>query len=567
MAAIDRVSTARYRCTAVNADCSVETLHQTFELIRTIVGRVAKVTPDITKAPDLEITLLELDKFSRKASKSYRTRLSDDLLSELSDMLTPFNLEIEDDEDIQYVKSVATHQPAGTWPDPIRLSDPSQSSRGSSSATSTAKPASKPKNAFEEMMRRAGGSVTPSSSPASFKAKTSTQQSSSSRPPSEVVEVEDDDFDDGFLDDISAADLDNLEQGAKGSASAPPKPKMATPAWKAPPRPTAGQQALKFLPKMTSSSTAAGQKLNINVTPRAVPKPASTSSFKSQFMKDARMQHRNAHLQRDRNIGGITPKTPAASGLGSGLGAYQGPRKPVEPIDSGSSASDSSDDERQAVRALAAKQKSPKKIARAPQPERRRMQVLGGDMSDLLRQREDKRAAQHNLKMRLKPDLNGLYRYVLACDPDHTGQQPPHPPQYAREIGAMGQVPTTFGDCTQYRRTVLPLFLQELWMQCLKDTSSAGYLPVEVASRAYEDDFLDMEITVLGNMPNDFRVNETDVVVLRCLGTKVKAVLAKVQGFRRKFGKDGAIKLRILSSCDQRELGVKSRWHLQKHVS
>jgi senataxin len=544
----------------------VETLHQTYELIRTIVGRLAKVTPDIKKSPDLEITLLELDKFSRKASKSYRTRLSDDLLSELSDMLTPFNLDIEDDEDIQYVKSVATAQPAGTWDDPAPLS--AQPSRGSTAIAGAAKPAVKPKNAFEEMMRRAGGSVTPSSSPASIKARSSAQQStSSSKQQPEVVEVDDDDFDDGFLDDISAADLDTLEQGAKSSASTPAKPKTATPAWKVPPRPPAGQQALKFLPKMTSSSTAAGQKLNINVTPRAPPKPAATTSFKSQFMKDARLQHRQAHLQRDRNIGGITPKTPAASGLGTGLGAYQGPRKPVKPLDSGSSASESSDEERQGVRALAARQKSPKKVVRAPQPERRRMQVLGGDMSELLRQREDKRAAQHNLKMRLKPDLNGLYRYVLAWDPDHTGQQPPHPPQYAREIGALGQVPTTFGDCTQYRKVMLPLFLQELWMQCLKDTSNAGYLPVEVASRAYEDDFLDMEITVLGNMPNDFRVNETDVVVLRCLGTNTKAVLAKVQGFRRKFGKDGAIKLRILSSCDQRELGVKSRWHLQKHVS
>lgn len=522
----------------------------------------------MTQAPQLEATLLELDKFSRKASKSYRTRLSDDLLSELSDMLTPFNLEIGD-EDIQYVKSVEPASGPASRVDSVPASSRIAVSTPAPPSTTAVKP---PKNAFEEMMRRAGASspapggsspIPPKSRPAASQA----VPTGSKGQPHEVVEVDDDDdFDDGFFDDISAADLEQLEKTAKTPGSkllgttkltygtAPARPKPGT------------QPRLTFptRPGSTSSSvSASGQRLNINVVPKAPPKPTGTG-FKSQLMRDARMAHRAAHFQRDRNIGGITPKVPAASGLGTGLGAYQGPRRPVQPVDSGSSASDSSDDDKQGVNALAARQNAPKKIARIVQPivERRPIKMIGTDMSDVIRQREDRRAAQHALKMRLKPDLNGLYRYVLAWNPDHTGQAPPHPPQHVLEIGPLGQVPTVFPDTDRYRKVMLPLFLQELWMQCLKETSTA-FIPIEIASRAYEDQFLDMEVTIQGNVPHDFHVNETDIVLLKQPGAR--SVLAKVQGFKRKF-KDTAMKVRILNMMDQNVMGVKSKWQLQKHV-
>ena len=545
-------------------------MHQTFELVRTIVERIAKVTPDVTQAPQLEATLLELDKFSRKASKSYRTRLSDDLLSELSDMLTPFNLDIADDE-IEYVKSVE----AATATPSSRSMPPVSSSRAAVSAPATTPvPTPKaPKNAFEEMMRRAGASSpAPGGSspiPAAEPKPTSQAQANRSRSqPSEVVEIDDDDdeFGDDFFAEISAADLERLEKTAKApgsKSSVTSRPSSGTAA--ARPKPAAAPRLNFFSrPGSTSASTSAsGQRLSINVLPKAPPKPINTG-FKSQLMKDARLAHRAAHFQRDRNIGGITSKVPAASGLGTGLGAYQGPRRPVEPVDSGSSASDSSDDDKQGVNALAARQNAPKKIARITQPlvERRPIKILGNDMSEMIRQREDKRAAQHALKMRLKPDLNGLYRYVLAWNPEHTGQAPPHPPQYILEIGQMGQVPTVFPDTDRYRKVMLPLFLQELWMQCLKDTST-GFLPVEIASRAYEDQFLDMELNIQGNVPHDFHANETDVVVLKQPGAR--SVLAKVQGFKRKF-KDTAMKVRILNFMDQNVMGVKTKWQLQKHV-
>ncbi len=87
---------------------------------------------------------------------------------------------------------------------------------------------------------------------------------------------------------------------------------------------------------------------------------------------------------------------------------------------------------------------------------------------------------------------------------------------------------------------------------------------VEISTRTYEDDFLDMELTVQGNIPMDFYVNETDVVILR--KDNVRPVFAKVQGFRKRF-KVTALKIRILAAMDQKELAGRSKWQLHKHLS
>ena len=502
--------------------------------------RIAKTNPDVSKQPELELTLYELDKFSRKASRSYKTRLSDDLLSEISEMLEPFNLDTG--EEIQFIKST----PAEVVPPPaVQLgSSPVQS-------TSSSKPPIKPKNAFEEMMRRAGGPATSTTG----KVPTTLSTSVKPKPASvDVVEIDDDDeFDDGFLDNFSAAELDKLEsKSAHGTSTKTINADVR--------RTASGQPSLKFPLRPVPSATKS-DKLNIDLVRRPSPKP---SGFKSNFMRELQREHRAdraAQFQRDRIIGGVVPKLPPASGLGTGLGVYQGPRRTVQPVDSGSSASESSDDEnRPAPKAEA------KKIVKITQPvvERRPIKVLGNDMSDMIRQRDERRARQHAQKMRLKPDLNGLYRFVLSWNPDHTGQTPPHHPSLAKDLGQMGMVPTTFLDADRYRRVMLPLFLQELWMQCLKDDVRSPPLVIEISSRAYEDDFLDMELTVQGQLPEGWYANESDIILLK---TPVRGFLAKVQGFKKKF-KDTAIKVRILSLVDDPKLlAVKSKVQLQKHVS
>lgn len=535
-------------------DESLETLHQTFELIKTVVGRIAKTNPDVSKQPELEVTLLELEKFSRKASRSYRTRLSDDLLSEISELLEPFNLETREDE-VQYVKSAAIEPTSSTAP-----SRPSSSTQPSQVST---KPVSKPKNAFEEMMRRAG--ATPPTASSSKTKVTSSPAPSVKSDPVDVTQIDDDDeFDDGFFDTISATDLDNLEKNVKPSSSGSSAARSF--AALAPRRPPPGQAQLRFPTQGSSSSSSAGSKLNIDLVRRPPPKP---TSFRSDFMRELHREHRAdraAQFKRDRIIGGVVPRVPPASGLGSGLGVYQGPRRTVQPVDSGSSASESSDDDSRGAAAIVARQKEAKKIARIAPPvsERRPIKIIGDDLSDAMRQREDRRARQHALKMRLKPDLNGLYRFVLSWNPSHTGPTPPHHPSLVKDLAQMIMVPTVFPDCDRYRKVMLPLFLQELWMQCLKDESRSPPLQIEISSRAYEDDFLDMELTVQGPVPSDFYVNDSDIVLLKNDG---RSVLAKVQGFRRKF-KDTAMKVRILTLVDDsRSMAVKTKWYLQKHVS
>jgi senataxin len=370
---------------------------------------------------------------------------------------------------------------------------------------------------------------------------------------SKAAPIDVDDFDDDFLDNFSAKDLDIIEKRAKMSTALPKglAPPVRPPPAKPRPPPT--------------------EKLKINVVPRShappPPRPRAAGP-QSKFMKDLRKEMRQENIERRRVIGGVVPRLPAASGLGTGLGAYQ-PRpvqRVVKPVESsGSSASEDSDDDK-GLGALIKKQKSPLKAARTvPALERRPIKVLGTAMADVIRQREDRRAQQLATKQRLKPDLSPLYRYVLGWDPGFTGPLAPHPPRHAAELSAPGPVPSTFATPEHYEKVMLPLFLQELWAQCQKEQTMVPLLTVEITGRNYEDDFLDMEIGLQAPFPPKYNLNETDMVILRQPGNP-KHVFAKVQGIRRKF-KDTAMKLRILNMYDQKALANRSKWQLQKHVS
>nr|XP_019012419.1 senataxin [Kwoniella pini CBS 10737]OCF51200.1 senataxin [Kwoniella pini CBS 10737] len=487
----------------------VETLFQTHQLIKTILDRISRSVPDLSKNPVLERTLQEIDKFCRKSSKSYTSRLTDDRLSELSELLIGFNL--TDQDEIQFVKQVSgtsTHEPERIKSKPTV------------------------RNAFEEMMKASG--KTP---PAKEKAKPS-------GPPPKVIDV--DDFDDDFLDNLSSTDLDIIEKRAKITA------KDGKPTTAVKPR-LPGQLSTSARPQIPSN------KIHVDLTHRAVPK--TTSAFTSKFMREMKSQH---NQERKREIGGIVPKLPAPSALGSGLGVYTGPRaKTVQPVDSGSSASESSDDEKGAMSNLVAKQKP---LPQIKPVEKRSIKIIGSDTSDMLRRNEEKRAKAHATKMRLKPDLNPLYRYVLSWNPDHKGSTAPHGEKYAPTLSNMRNVPTAFGSALQYEQVMLPLYLQELWSQCIKEdnVSMKGTVQVEVSSRQYEDDFIEIDLTVAGPA-GDFFANETDVVILRQPGNS-NAIFAKVQAYKRK-PKEIAIKVRIMASMDQRELSGRSKWQLKKHLS
>jgi len=393
-------------------------------------------------------------------------------------------------------------------------------------------------------MKTAGkSSKTPTSSPASTSSKPAKKDSSSSSKPQEVIDIDEDDFDDSWMEQLSGGDLDMMERKAK-VASTMPKPVFPRPA-----------VPIRHTP------TAAAQKLNINVVPRKpLPTRPAATSFKTKFMQDIRREHKMGQAERGRQIGGITPRLPAASALGTGLGAYQAPRK-IKVIDSGSSASESSDEDNAGIKALSKRQKSPVK---KPVVEERRIKIMGSAMDDVLRVREERRNAQHRIKQRLRPDISDLHRYILTWDPQHVGPTPPHHPQYAAVTSKLGPVPPTFPSAKQYEQTMLPLFLQELWSQCQQERPSMDApMVIEVAARQYDDGFVDIDV-FSKQMYGSF-VTDSDVVILSQPGQSVK-VLAKVQAFKKKQNV-ATIKLRVSTLMDKNLVVPKTTWQMTKHFS
>ncbi|KAK4689196.1 senataxin, partial [Tremellales sp. Uapishka_1] len=495
----------------------LETLHQTHELVKTILGRIGKSKPDLSQNRDLESTLLEIDKFVRKVSKSYGGLLSDVLRSELADLLLPFDLPMVEEDDVVFVEQV----------------------RKESSATESKRPAKPVKNAFEQMMKGSGSS-TPKLAPI-FKAG-STKQA--------AIEIEDD-FDD-FFSELSAADLDKLEKGEK----VVPHLKPTKPSTKAPP-----------------AKPSQFSKLNINVVPKPPPpKPApGRTHFKSSLMQNIRQEVRAdnrmkaAAAKRDE---GRAPKLPAASTLGTGLGANTSRPRVIQPVESsGSSASESetSSDDEKGVSALIARQKAPPQAVKHV-VERRQIKMMDSSLAHILREKDDKRARAHAIKQRLRPDLSLLYRHVISWNPDHTGTTVPHHPKFAAGLASMGPVPSTFASGQDYEKTMLPLFLQELWAQCGNERNrSQQTLTVEVTGRTYEDDYIDLSLLIPGDAPFGWYASDTDIVSLQQPGN-AEPILAKVQSYKKTFrGMDFGV--RILAMLDRPALSGKSRWQLQKYIS
>ena len=269
------------------------------------MGRISKSSPDLTQAPGLETTLYEIDKFSRRATKNYRTKLSDDLLSELSDLLIPFDLDLADDE-VQYLRTVDA--PPASAPTPS-VSKPSQTKVDTIQLHTTSK--GKTKNAFDEMMTKASGGKTQKTQAIALPTKTPKPAPAAAAGSSKQAPIDFDDYDDDFLTNISASDLDIIEKRAKVSTSMPAVP--------IPPS--------KHKP--SSRPPVPASRFNVNVIPRSMgTKPSGGSSFKSRIMRDARHEIRQQHIERKRtDLGGVVTRLPAASALGSGLGAYQGDRE------------------------------------------------------------------------------------------------------------------------------------------------------------------------------------------------------------------------------------------------
>jgi senataxin len=202
--------------------------------------------------------------------------------------------------------------------------------------------------------------------------------------------------------------------------------------------------------------------------------------------------------------------------------------KPVPSEPSSSSENSDSDEsaEEGGLAALAKIQRTPK----IKQPTERRqikMMEVPGQRSaamERLNRREDLRRTQ----LRLKPDVTGFHRTLLSWDYDHSGTEPPYhgpKPPYL-------QVPDKFSDHDQYRRVFEPLFLMECWAQIMKskDEPDDTY-QCTIQSRQFVDDWLDLDISIPEQVKREWRLMDTDVVLLRHLDGK-KCILAKTQSYR-----------------------------------
>lgn len=455
------------------------------------------------------------------------------MLSELSDLVNQFDLPINDDE-IQFIKEVKALSPEAPSSDAETMSSKLRAvALKDKHDKHDVKPqSSQQKNAFAMMMKKAGGTYSPSDGPSRPKAVKPTK-------PRQMT-LEEFEEADHLLDNLSARDLDIIERRAQVTStlkrSDKPKPK---------------------------------EKLLINVVPKLYPEKKASSSYSSKFMRDLSREHKAER----RNAPVIVPRLPNAAAIGTGIGAYTGPPKPapkVVAVSSDSSDSDSSSgEENKGLSALLARQQGVKPAPKpvAPQRftinERRPIKILGASAADIVRQREEARRRAHAMTMRLRPDMAPLFRFVLGWNPAHVGPTPPYTPKAATEIGLLQPVPTTFSNSQHYDKVMLPMFLQELWAQ-FKNNDPSAAVTVEVMQKDYEDDFLDLHVVLSGAMPMGLFMNDSDVVTIQPQGQGGRQAFAKIMKFRRTF-KEVAMKLRILREMDP-NVGVKGKLLLQKHA-
>lgn len=120
-------------------------------------------------------------------------------------------------------------------------------------------------------------------------------------------------------------------------------------------------------------------------------------------------------------------------------------------------------------------------------------------------------------------DKEEFWRHILAWNPDHTGALAPHHPKLAESLDPTERIPTKFRDMTHYMRTMLPLFLQELWEQIRTNVAADEPLSYErsgsfnLVGQAYHDGFVELEVRFHRDSWMDPRPNTSNLLVLRGL--------------------------------------------------
>lgn len=228
-------------------------------------------------------------------------------------------------------------------------------------------------------------------------------------------------------------------------------------------------------------------------------------------------------------------------------------------VSSSSSEGDESDEDEdegpKGLEALSKLQRTP--IIKKP-AQRRQVKMLDlptgkNPRLEQIQKRDDARRTH----LRLKPDVSGLYRTVLAWNYEHDGPTPPW------ERPRMLPVPDRFKDYTHFRSVYEPMLFLEMWNQLVesKEQPLESY-ECRILSRQYTDEYIDLDISIEGMVQKEWSLTDSDIVLLTSPSAK-RRVLGRVQSYRASYmGIQSTV--RYLASCGDPGLQVGTSWTLGK---
>ncbi|KAK2465188.1 hypothetical protein APHAL10511_002542 [Amanita phalloides] len=236
------------------------------------------------------------------------------------------------------------------------------------------------------------------------------------------------------------------------------------------------------------------------------------------------------------------------------------------PVSSSESSEEDSEDEesRGGLAVLAKFQKSPR-IKKVTEKRQIKTIEIAGVKDALLKRRErrDRYEETRRIARRMKPNINDLHKALLSWNYSHNGPMPPG------EKLHVSPVPDTFQDYSEYHRVFEPLLQIECWAQiCQAKDEPHDEYNVRIGSRGFIDDWLDFEITFLGDLKRDWYLAETDIVLLRNTSNQ-KCIMAKTQGYKSRnnfHGAQGTLRCVITTDGDP-GLQIGTIWSLSKIFS
>jgi senataxin len=231
------------------------------------------------------------------------------------------------------------------------------------------------------------------------------------------------------------------------------------------------------------------------------------------------------------------------------------PRPPPKRVEESSSSESDSDSDAGGLFSIAKENKSPPKLRKV---ETRKVQLLGEPVRSRIalqaRDRERRGGApERNSRARLEPDLDFLFKTVLAWTPSHKGTFPPGTKQEDFK-----RVAATFTSSVKYEETFEPLLMLECWQHILQARmeSLGESFDFVIENRQKVDEYVELFVTMKPTTYANVGLLDPDLVILsNRQGSDGKECFAKVQGMKKK--KDSVeLSLRCIPQGDMASLLV-----------